>query len=653
MPSTNYVYQVRKVCGENEYSEWSKSRTFTTRSGNVITINPENQYVEDFDGAVFPPTDWVTESDSYVSFWHSRETTHEHYLVANSGSYNDAAMYTPELHIDAQGAVLYLSQMHNSSYNGTATYCVMMVSTDHGEHFTNLWGGMDATVVGDWIETRVSLDYYVGQDIVLKFYHLTNPTVSHSWDINEIKIKAFNKVFNGDQGGGEWSDPNMWSSDDGQLPTLDDDVLVNSNVTIPEGTVAQAGQIYLNDVENNTEIQGAITIEDGGQLQVNDTVTVTIQTDVNGYGRGGSNWYLIAPPVQQDLYPSNHNVTGVLTGSYDLYSFDGSYEGAEWRNYKQHQNTFIFKNGYGYLVANSANVSPSFKGTVLPSNQTKSVDIEFGATTFGAWTLVGNPYTCDAYFQDNRSFYRMNAEGTALTSGSGVIHPMEGVFVEANNTDESVTFTTTNPQQNSGNGKGALTISLSKNRGTEADRASIRFDAGKNLGKFEIMANPDKLFITIDGKDYAIVHSEGVGEMPLCLMAAENGTFTINVSTVEVDMSYLHLIDNLTGADIDLLQQPEYTFNARYSDYPSRFKLVFAKGSTEHDNDFAFIRNGHLMLFGVEGTATLQVIDMLGHVLSTEQFSGSYDKQLQAAPGVYVLRLINGENVKTQKIVVR
>ena len=44
---------------------------------------------------------------------------------------------------------------------------------------------------------------------------------------------------------------------------------------------------------------------------------------------------------------------------------------------------------------------------------------------------------------------------------------------------------------------------------------------------------------------------------------------------------------------------------------------------------------------------------MLGHVLSTEQFSGSYDKQLQAAPGVYVLRLINGENVKTQKIVVK
>ena len=59
------------------------------------------------------------------------------------------------------------------------------------------------------------------------------------------------------------------------------------------------------------------------------------------------------------------------------------------------------------------------------------------------------------------------------------------------------------------------------------------------------------------------------------------------------------------------------------------------------------------MLFGIEGTATLQVIDILGHVLSTEQFSGSYDKQLQVASGVYVIRLINGDEVKTQKIVVK
>jgi hypothetical protein len=41
-------------------------------------------------------------------------------------------------------------------------------------------------------------------------------------------------------------------------------------------------------------------------------------------------------------------------------------------------------------------------------------------------------------------------------------------------------------------------------------------------------------------------------------------------------LDYLHLIDNLTGADVDLLQMPEYTFTAKTTDYASRFRLVFS-----------------------------------------------------------------------------
>ena len=35
--------------------------------------------------------------------------------------------------------------------------------------------------------------------------------------------------------------------------------------------------------------------------------------------------------------------------------------------------------------------------------------------------------------------------------------------------------------------------------------------------------------------------------------AEENGTYTISVDVDNVEMDYLHLIDNLTGDDIDLL----------------------------------------------------------------------------------------------------
>ena len=644
-PSTDYVYQVRNVCSDTDYSDWSKSCYFTTRSDEPIVIDVDHPYLEGFDETVFPPTDWVTESANYVSYWKQRETTQEHYLVAYSGYYNDAMMYSPEMHIDAQGAVLTMKHMHNSSLNGTATYCDIMVSTDHGEHFSQWWGGRDATLVGDWITTQISLDDYVNQDIVLEFYHLTY-NANHAWDINEIKIKAYNKVFNGSDTDNSWSNPDLWSSNNGELPTADDEVLINSEVTIEYGTVAAAGQIYLNSAENDEEIQGSIVIEDGGQLQVNDTVTVTMQTDVNGYGRSSSNWYLIAPPVQQSMTPSNNHVSGVLEGSYDLYKFDGSYEGAEWRNYKQPQNEFVFQNGQGYLVANSANVHPSFKGTVLPSNQTKTVDLDYAYTTLGGWNLIGNPFTCDAYLADNRSFLRINDDGSKLVAATGVIHPMEGVFVEADGTEQSITFTTTNPSKGR-----SVEFSLSQNRGAVIDNTVLRFDNSHLLGKLMFGEADSRLYFPQNGKDYAALGAEPVGELPLHFEPIENGTYTINVSTDNLDVNYLHLIDNITGNDVDLLQTPSYTFDARRSDYTSRFKVVFATDGMGHDDDFAFINNGQII---INGDGIVQVVDVLGHQLVSRQVNSDFRLLTSVfSPGVYVLRLINGNDVKTQKIVIR
>ena len=112
--------------------------------------------------------------------------------------------------------------------------------------------------------------------------------------------------------------------------------------------------------------------------------------------------------------------------------------------------------------------------------------------------------------------------------------------------------------------------------------------------------------------------------------------------------SILNLIDNLTGTNVDLLQTPSYTFEGKTDDYASRFKLVFVSNDAELDNDFAFISNGNLV---VAGTGTLQVFDVLGR-----QLYSTANCQLSTAnfpTGVYVLRLVNGESVKTQKIVIK
>ena len=46
-------------------------------------------------------------------------------------------------------------------------------------------------------------------------------------------------------------------------------------------------------------------------------------------------------------------------------------------------------------------------------------------------------------------------------------------------------------------------------------------------------------------------------------------------------------------------------------------------------------------------------MDVTGRMISSESISGNANISINAAQGVYMLRLVNGENVKVQKVVVR
>ena len=214
----------------------------------------------------------------------------------------------------------------------------------------------------------------------------------------------------------------------------------------------------------------------------------------------------------------------------------------------------------------------------------------------------------------------------------------------------------------------ALSQVTSSSRGTKQsstlDNAIISFNEGSKLSKFYFGTQNANIYIPQGQEEYAIAYSNGQGEMPVNFKAIENGTYTISVDVDNVEMGYLHLIDNMTGADVDLLAANggdakhcvSYTFTAKTTDYESRFRLVFvANGeddSATGSEAFAFFSNGNWIIAN-DGQATLQVIDINGRILSSESISGSVSKAINAAPGVYVIRLINGNDVKTQKIVVK
>ena len=388
------------------------------------------------------------------------------------------------------------------------------------------------------------------------------------------------------------------------------------------------------------------------------TVCPTFTKEIVGYGEGTNYWYFIASPIEEDVVPSDEN--GFLTDAYDLYYFDQSQMLEEWRNYKDA--TFNVVNGKGYLYASQESTVLSFTGTPFTGDDGFAevelvYDAEEGHGWYG-WNLVGNPFAFDAYA--DRPFYRLDPE-TGLyieCTEDDIVPMMEGIFVQTGEDiyeNEMMWFVeaasgTDSTGQGGGGDISKLVIRVNAGRGV-SDRAIIRFDGGKQLGKRSFRLNDTQVYVPVDGNDYAVVKAAEMGELPVSFKAGSNGHYMLSFSNVNVDFNYLHLIDNMTGADVDLLSTPSYSFDALTTDYASRFKLVFATGSSS-DDSFAFYSNGSFVISN-EGNATLQVIDVTGRILDSETINGSASVHVDAAPGVYMLRLINGDNVKVQKVVVK
>ena len=380
------------------------------------------------------------------------------------------------------------------------------------------------------------------------------------------------------------------------------------------------------------------------EAPVNYTLTINGYTDDNSK----AGYYLIASPVKV-----NPATTGMTTGDFDLYYFDqvGDSEGKEWINYEA--GAFNLVPGKGYLYAKKATSQDPYSFTLTGVPYDGDGEIELTNTTgadFAGWNLVGNPFGEEA--EISMDYYELNPTDTELIAGTDyVIDAMQGVFVKYSSTNTTVMFAPSDVVTPSHSNDANVVLNVTRNRGNVIDRAIVRFGEGDQLPKFQLNPNSTKIYVTEGNKDYAVVRSAAEAEMPVSFRASENGTYTLAVEAENVEMNYLHLIDNLTGMDVDLLQTPSYTFQAKTTDYASRFKLVFAIDRT-NDESFAFFNNDNWFINN-DGKALLQVIDLNGRLLSNEQISGSVSKHIDAAPGVYVIRLINGDNVKTQKVVVR
>ena len=690
-PNTTYEFRARARAsmpmpdGYGNYTApWSAycEPYIATTGCGTYTITPSRSYTEDFE-ELFNGTDCWTVGEGWT-LQQAGGYNSSSYCAYSNGS--TEVLLSPEISFSSECENAILRFYKKTSGGASSVYVY------YGENFAQRTM-LQSYAVSSWAISEYSLSRFMNSGSIKIGIAAGNANYGSYIDNIEIIANAYGKIFDG-ASAVQWSNANNWYPQG--VPSANDDVMVMGTVFVgyTDGSnpytasaknigFGSSGYVYvrpgsvLEATKINHKTASSVDVADGGQLKVAQSSVATMKKRFVGYNdvSDDDHFYLFAPPV---VWPTT-NPSSFTTGEYDLYRFDGENGGAEWRNYKQ--NNFVMQRGKGYLYAHekpttgtSDYTSVTMGGYVLPLGEETITGLVYGTNTdeqpFLNWNLVGNPFPCNAYLSGNRQFYRLveTAEGSRIVLATdNAIKPMEGVFVQAaTEAESSVTFTTTEPtrsnnmafavhkaeQTRGGVSTGSTALTL--------DRVRIAIGEGTNLGHLDLMADANRLYIPLNGKDMAVVCSEPAGEMPLNFEVSENGTYTLSFENATEGLMYCHLIDNLTGADVDLLATStdsvaEYTFEAKTTDYASRFKVVFASVCEDANGDsetFAFNSNGNWIILN-EGRATLQVVDLTGRVLRSETINGSVQTQINQPSGLYLIRLLNGDDVKVQKVVVR
>ena len=208
--------------------------------------------------------------------------------------------------------------------------------------------------------------------------------------------------------------------------------------------------------------------------------------------------------------------------------------------------------------------------------------------SLSGFNLIGNPFPHVIYkgaggaIDDANlasGYYTLTNEGTwQVHTFEDAILPGQGFLVKAT-IPTTLTIAKSNTVASSESSAGTRAMSITASGEAGFDRAFVYFNEGTGLKKMKNHFNAAPS-IRIQGADgeYAVAHvGSDSRSLELVFNTHRAGEFTLSFSMDDTTFSYLHLIDNKTGTDIDLLQQPSYDFTTSDQEFEIRFTVVFRK----------------------------------------------------------------------------
>lgn len=305
--------------------------------------------------------------------------------------------------------------------------------------------------------------------------------------------------------------------------------------------------------------------------------------------------------------------------------------------------------------------------------------------------LVGNPFQSYLNFSalandddnkniiENGTYYLFDADArrylcypadasTNPINAPQFIHPHQGFFVKTAN-GGNLTFKNSMRSATAGNGSTFRGDNLNYplvnlfcyDAEGHYDVTTVEMNRPKLGGgsKLKDMRNGNSLiYARLEDEDYQTLFAPtGTSTVPVRFEPSQDGVYTMRWGTLHGDFHYLHLVDNMSGADVDMLRSEEYRFEATTSDYISRFKLVFEVTDVEENpieaeaTTFAFRMGDEII---VNGAGYLEVFDVQGRRLSAKRLVDAQSSVSlpYVAAGIYFLRLSDDKQVRTQKMVI-
>ena len=402
---------------------------------------------------------------------------------------------------------------------------------------------------------------------------------------------------------------------------------------------------------NDVTINGRVELT-GGQLYHN---TEGVEAVVKKSFKGNAGvWGTISVPMESADIPTAE------AGIHDLYRYDEAE--AQWEYYTGSGASNPYTKldlGHGYLYANTNDIDLAFEGELNVNSVVR--ELSCSHSTLPGFNLVGNPFAHEISKANlttegdlTTGFYIVNANGALeARTDETKIAPMEAFMVKATqagnmtiNKDASAKRTV------SDNSYIAVNVANSQ----YSDVAYVSFGEGMGLDKIAHRNNDvPMVYIPVDGTEYAIaMMSNDVTEIPVSFKAATIGEYTIGAETQNCEYAMMTLVDRFTGVETNLLIE-DYTFIAKSNDSAERFiiKLAMANGNDGDNENFAFINNGMMYIYNIEGQGVVSVYDVTGRPVAEYNVETSANiSTAEFAAGVYIIRMSDENGVKVQKIVV-